>query len=502
MDSAPTPDVQLLLSLCAWRQSRLAGGEDAGRLAAVIDALSVDDIAGLTGILERTQVAGMDGLSWSLSPAAHLKLVACGLRLARERQPQGVVRLDFGPLVVEAGDFYVLRMLEAMMRELPWRALYAERPPAPASELGMFTVEPGDDVSGGGEFVARLQLSELGAGLLPVLRRLEDGDRVEHFTALKQLLDVFDLRADELDRGAHALDYLGQMAGNAEDKAKLLQFVVPGVVVDVGCAGGAMLELLEAAGAGATSRLIGIDRSSQALDDLEYQRQQNGGHYELIEGEASALRRLLEERDIEAPSTIIFCSVLHEVYSYGRPGGARFDLSAVEEVLGEALQALRPGGRLLIRDGVEPEDGEALQIMSLQPRASFDFFESYVEQFEGRKIAWQLVADQGHEVSVRLSCRDAMEFMFTFVWGREAFPYEVREQYGVLTRAGYLQLIAEVAARVGVTVSEVSVPAEWQTYLQQGYEEKLRKRLRLTDEAGTAIAFPPSNMLVVIERAE
>ena len=59
------------------------------------------------------------------------------------------------------------------------------------------------------------------------------------------------------------------------------------------------------------------------------------------------------------------------------------------------------------------------------------FFDLFVEQFEGRKISFEPIGDR-----VRLSSADAMEFLYTYTWGPQSFPYEVREQYGVLIGTG------------------------------------------------------------------
>ena len=206
---------------------------------------------------------------------------------------------------------------------------------------------------------------------------------------------------------------------------------------------------------------------------------------------------LTDRRPAAAVDTVVCCSVLHEIYSYvERPGDdgsppRRFRLESVRDLLRAAWRALRPGGRLVIRDGVAPT--KAIRRLAFVEPGSRDVFDLFVAQFEGRPIVYRDLPGG----RVELSAADAMEFLYTFTWGPESFPYEVREQYGVLTYADYrAHLVAWLdGARL------VPLPPEIASYLQPGYEAGLAGRIELTDEHDRPARLPDSNCLLVVEKS-
>jgi SAM-dependent methyltransferase len=192
--------------------------------------------------------------------------------------------------------------------------------------------------------------------------------------------------------------------------------------------------------------------------------------------------------------SVVLCSVLHEVYSYSEP---RFTLASVQRVIQAAYAQLAPGGRIVIRDGVQPPPGRRrLRLIAPDARATFDLF---VAQFEGRRIEFVELPEPLGGSRVELSTADAMEFLYTYVWGPESFPYEVRELYGILTYDDYVaQLVAWCGGDTAVRV--VELPPELRSYLQPGYREHLHGKIELTDERDQPIELPDSNGLIVIEK--
>ena len=184
----------------------------------------------------------------------------------------------------------------------------------------------------------------------------------------------------------------------------------------------------------------------------------------------------------------MFCSILHEVYSYGEP---HFALASVERVVRAAFAALGPGGRIVIRDGVMPPPAtRRLRFLAPDARTTFDL---YVAQFEGRRIAvTELAPDR-----VELSAADAMEFLYTYTWGPASFPYEVRELYGLMTYDAY---VAQLLAWCGPEARAVEIPAPLRSYLQPGYRDALAGKVALTDEHDRPAELPDSNCLIAITR--
>jgi SAM-dependent methyltransferase len=206
----------------------------------------------------------------------------------------------------------------------------------------------------------------------------------------------------------------------------------------------------------------------------------------VVHGAAEQLGEL-----IAAPvDSVVFCSILHEVYSYGEP---RFSLASVERVIRAAFAQLAPGGRLVIRDGVRPPPGRRrLRLIGPDARATLAL---YVAQFEGRRIEVDELADG----RVELSTADAMEFLYTYTWGPASFPYEVRELYGILTYDDYVaHLVAWCGG--GGAARVVELPPGIRSYLQPGYRDHLAGKIELTDEHDRPIELPDSNCLIAIEK--
>ena len=189
---------------------------------------------------------------------------------------------------------------------------------------------------------------------------------------------------------------------------------------------------------------------------------------------------------------IVFCSILHEIYSYiEAEDGTRFHLESVQKMLQSAFKALAPGGRILIRDGIMPEHKP--QYLSFIAEDARPFFDAFCREFKGRKIDYQTVDDN----TVLLDSADAMEFMYTYTWGPESFPYEVREQYGVMTYSDYCQ---SILSWLGEKARIVELPDTEALVLQPGYVTALKDKVRLTDVTGNPAPFPPSNAIIVIEK--
>jgi hypothetical protein len=89
-----------------------------------------------------------------------------------------------------------------------------------------------------------------------------------------------------------------------------------------------------------------------------------------------------------------------------------------------------------------------------------------------------------------------MEFLYTYTWGPASFPYEVREQYGVMTYDDYVAAIVGWAGRARV----VELPRAECSYLQPGYRDHLAAKIELTDERDVPAALPDSNCLIVVEK--
>ncbi len=128
----------------------------------------------------------------------------------------------------------------------------------------------------------------------------------------------------------------------------LKEAIVPGKIVDEGCADGALLALI--ARDFPDSDLIGIDIAAEFIARCrERQRAGDFGGSYVYFHQRNIMHPVFEEGAID---TTICNSTAHELWSYG--AGA----ASVHAYLALKFAQTRRGGRLLIRDVVGPEDGE------------------------------------------------------------------------------------------------------------------------------------------------
>ena len=135
---------------------------------------------------------------------------------------------------------------------------------------------------------------------------------------LKALCDLYGLRKDEFDRVANEANYLATMNAARSDKERMLDFVRPGTIVEIGPGGGVVLDLLEARFPDA--EVIGVDLSREVVTALEGRARAGAHRWKVVLGAAEDLPAL-----VPAADTVVFCSILHEVYSYTEP---RFQLAS------------------------------------------------------------------------------------------------------------------------------------------------------------------------------
>jgi len=214
-----------------------------------------------------------------------------------------------------------------------------------------------------------------------------------------------------------------------------------------------------------------------------------------MHADASQLPELFPSGEI---NTVIFCSVLHEIFSYSETGSPpkRFRIEPVLATVGAAYRALSRGGRIVIRDGVAPVD-EPRVIEFLDPawRRGLDLF---ARSYEPRAIRFE---ERGPD-RVRIGAQDLYEFLTTFTWGPASFPYEVREQRAVLTRADWVSKLLAACREAEPDTDPVEVPVgDLASYLQPGYPAAISPHVRIFDANGEReLPMPDVNGVWVIEK--
>ncbi|WNS41379.1 class I SAM-dependent methyltransferase [Paenibacillus sp. MMS20-IR301] len=302
--------------------------------------------------------------------------------------------------------------------------------------------------------------------------------------AVLLLFDLFGLRRDAFDRFHNEDTYLSQMNDTADYKAVILDYVTGRKVLDIGPGGGVLLDLIEQRMPEAAP--VGIDISSNVIEALRQRKQREGRRWEVLQGDALNLKDYVEAGTVD---TVIFSSILHELYSYVPLNGRKFNHSTVAAALASAFEVLADGGVIIIRDGIMTEPAELRRRVRLLEADGMDWLKRYTEDFAGRDIQVEQLSTQ----EVLMPVNDAMEFLYTYTWGEEAYIHEVQEQFGYFTPTEYTTFINQtLGGRARIEI--------FRHYLQEGYTEALQDRVVIMDESGQAVPLPDSTCFIVIRK--
>lgn len=444
----------------------------------------------------------------SLDASIRLLLFLSGSALRAKIESSRTWHLDLLGLVRELRDDdgvprrYPVRLLETLLESTKTdRLMQGLIGPEASADGEIETPLVSFPSAKGGEhaLAVSLRTSEEAGALLTLLSVYEKKHAPGFHQTLKALCDLYGLRKDDFDRVSNEASYLSSMNSARSDKSRMLDFVVPGCVVEVGPGGGVVLDLLAERFPG--SRIVGLDASRSVVDAFKERHADAKPPYEMIHGDAFKIADVFGKGEL---TTVIFCSVLHEIFSYvpwGDPP-TRFSFASVEAIVGAAFRALGPKGRIVIRDGVMPPDER--RVVEFKSDAWHAGFLLFAKSYEARRIPFEVLGPK----RVSLSARDLYEFITTFTWGPDSFPYEIREQRAVLPRAEYVARLLAACERAepGAKAHEVPVPADLASYLQPGYPSHVEPHLDIfaatgnDSSVGERVSMPDVNGVWVIER--
>ena len=94
--------------------------------------------------------------------------------------------------------------------------------------------------------------------------------------------------------------------------------------------------------------------------------------------------------------------------------------------------------------------------------------------------------------TVKMLINDAMEFLYTYTWGEQSYPLEVKEQFGYFTVSEYVDFIKENLPNCKIIESK--------SFLQNGYELNLLPKINIYDENMNVVKLPDSTSIIVIEK--
>lgn len=285
--------------------------------------------------------------------------------------------------------------------------------------------------------------------------------------------------------------YYERMESSGDDKLKITRFLSDGSsVLDVGAGGGVLAELL--LNRFPNIHVTALDQSNTAVARLNTLADKYPGRLSVVQTD------FFEFKTEERFDAVIFCSSLHEIFSYCEYEGERFRKETISRALDKAASFLKQGeGKIIIRDGISARYNPKVLLKYTDP-ALKKLAERYENEFEGFPL--EIIHTPLGDI---MPYNSMMELLYTITWGEESFAREVQEWYGYYTMDDW------VGEEKRLAYSHKLFLTHTEKYLQPGYKEHLRGKIILQsaprlDWSGQVytkpIDFPASNCLVVFER--
>lgn len=285
--------------------------------------------------------------------------------------------------------------------------------------------------------------------------------------------------------------YYERMESSGDDKLKITKFISDGdSVLDVGAGGGVLAELL--LNHFPNIHITALDQSDTAVARLNALAEKHPGRLDVVQ---SDFFRYEPEGRFD---DVVFCSSLHEIFSYTKCNGKLFDKDTVTFALDHAADMLKENkGKIIVRDGVAARYNPRVLVKYRDPDMQ-KLAARYEAEFKGFpvKIAHTELGDI-------MSYNTMMELLYTITWGEESFEREVQEWYGYFTLNDWEREEEWLSLKHKMFLAHI------EKYLQPGYKEHLKDKVLVQSAprldwdgkvCSKPIEFPASNCLVVFER--
>jgi len=302
--------------------------------------------------------------------------------------------------------------------------------------------------------------------------------------AIVLLFDLFELRKDKYDRFYEEESYLETMNQTIDYKKIILDYIKGDTIVDIGPGGGALMDLIEVYVP--DKKILGVDIAQNVLDSLKKKKRLENHNWDVCYGDALNLSKYMEPGSVD---TIIFCSILHELFSYIEYNGKKFNYETLETALQSVFKTLPVGGRIIIRDGIMTEEKQEKRMIRFLSEEGMQFLKRYVADFKGRTISYEVIGQN----EVVMPINDAMEFLYTYTWGEQSYVHEINEQFGYFTPAEYQKFVLNALQGKAKII-------ECRHFLQEGYTIALSQKIEFFDENRKKVSLPDSTCLLVIEK--
>ncbi len=329
------------------------------------------------------------------------------------------------------------------------------------------------------------QFSPAGSKLIEFCIEAEKSD-VLYESAIILLFDLFGLRRDQYDRFYEEENYLAMMNQTIDYKKVILDYITGDSVVDIGPGGGALMDMIEERYP--KKKVLGVDIAQNVLDSLKKKKQLENRKWDVLYGDALNLGQYIERGGVD---TVIFCSILHELFSYIEFNGRKFNHETLAAAFKSVFELLPAGGRIIIRDGIMTEPVDEKRIIRFLSEEGVQFLERYAGDFKGREIEYTVTGQN----EVCMPVNDAMEFLYTYTWGEKSYVHEVNEQFGYFTPSGFREFITSV-------LGDSAKIVEFKHFLQEGYTIALSQKIEFFDESRKPVRLPDSTCIIVIEKQQ
>lgn len=292
------------------------------------------------------------------------------------------------------------------------------------------------------------------------------------------LYDMFGFRRDGFDRLNNESKYLETMNDTeASTKNSIIDYTVGDRVVDVGSGGGVLLDLLESHFP--QKEIIGTDISENVIEVLQSKKKSEGHKWTVLR------HNFVDGVFPEPVDTILFSSILHEVFSYTETEAGRFQIESVKKALKNAYDSLKPGGRIIIRDGIRTGGDDVLSVTFKDPEG-LSFFRNFMQDFKGLSDIEDKKIQVDEKTQTVSGVTDYMrEFLYTYTWGRQSYAHEVQEQFGYFTIDEFRAFFESLGAKL----------IRCKAFLEPGYPLHLSPKVDLNPDR-----YPDSNCIVVAEK--
>ena len=309
--------------------------------------------------------------------------------------------------------------------------------------------------------------------------------------SITMLYDMFGFRRDKFDRLNNEESYLNTMNTAKEStKMSIINYVVGEKIVDVGSGGGILLDALEEKYPNKT--IIGTDISRNVIETLNKKKAQEHHSWNIIQ------HNFVDSVLNEKVDSILFSSILHEIYSYSNIGNGKFDKQTLVKTLTNAYNSLNKNGRIIIRDGIKTEESINKMKICFKNKSGIEIFMNFCKDFHGldRELSDNEKCSiiDTDELFTITDMNFGREFLYTYTWGTQSFPHEVQECFGYYTLDEYVHTLEHTGFRI----------KKANAFLELGYKQHLSKLvdIYMIDGYGQEkeMEYPNSNCIIVAEK--